>query len=162
MSKKLIISGPIRPLIPDDYSMSKQEEGMVDWNTINQWMDDSKNYWLGTTKTNSKPHSRPIWGIWLDNFFYFGGGPNTRTVKNLNELNAISVHTESAQNVVIIEGYVERFDEEEMNKVLGKKYEERYGIFHPPPFWKVIPEIVFAWSMDDYKNTPTKFVCSLE
>ena len=161
MVKTLKISEPKRPHIPG-YGISEEKEGMVDWDTVNQWMNDSKNYWLGTTRPNYKPHSRPIWGIWLDNFFYFGGGSSTKTVRNLAERNHISVHTESAENAVIIEGYTENFDDEELNKVLGKKYEERYGILRPPPCWRVIPEVVFAWSMEDYSNTPTKFICSLE
>ena len=161
MEKKLTISNPVRPYIPE-YGISEEEKGMIDWDTLSQWMMESKNYWVGTTRPDSKPHSRPIWGIWLDNFFYFGGGEKTKTVRNLQELNFISIHTESAEKAIIIEGYVEEFNDKKLEHLLGTKYEERYGIFHPPPFWRVVPQIVFAWSMEDYTNTPTKFICSIE
>lgn len=162
MSKKLIISKPKRPLIPEDYNISEEEEGIATWEDVNRWMEESKNYWLSTTKSDNKPHSRPIWGIWIDNYFYFGGGATTKTVRNLLERNNISVHTESAENVVIIEGYTERFDDDKLNHILGLEYEKRYDVFHPPPFWRVVPEVVYAWSMDDYAKTPAKFHCKLK
>jgi len=114
MGKKLKVSEPTRPFIPG-YNISDKKEGMVNWETVNLWMGESKNYWLSTTRSDYKPHARPIWGIWLDDFFYFGGGSETKTVKNLQDSNHISVHTESGQNAVIIEGYVERFEDDDFH-----------------------------------------------
>ncbi|MHA2089600.1 MAG: pyridoxamine 5'-phosphate oxidase family protein [Candidatus Kariarchaeaceae archaeon] len=154
------VSKPQRPSIPE-YGISEEQEGMVTWNQVNQWMDESKNYWISTTKPNGNPHARPLWGIWQDNFFYFGGGSKTQNAKNLQNNSSIIVHTESGENVVIIEGKVELFDDEKLNEKLGKAYEKRYGMFHSPPFWRVIPEIVFAWSIEDFASTPTKFLCTV-
>ncbi|MHA2328956.1 MAG: pyridoxamine 5'-phosphate oxidase family protein, partial [Candidatus Hodarchaeales archaeon] len=118
-------------------------------------------YWINTIRGNF-PHSRPVWGIWYENIFYFGGGSETRNAKNLHKNNNISIHTESGEKVVIIEGYAEQFSDEDLHQVLGELYEKRYKIFHPPPFWRVIPKKVFAWQMSDFANTPTKFTCKVE
>ena len=157
---EVVISQPKRPYIPD-YGISQEKSGLVSWEDVNNWMNQSQNYWINTIRENS-PHSRPIWGIWYKNIFYFGGGSKTRNAKNLLKNHNISVHTESGENVVIIEGYAERFSDEDLHQVLGELYEKRYKMFHPPPFWRVIPKKVFAWQMSNFVNTPTKFICEVE
>lgn len=158
---KIKVSTISRPSIPE-YGISKEKENILTWDKVNEWMELSKSYWISTTRHDGKPHTRPIWGIWYENIFYFGGGQKTQNIKNLLRDTRITVHTESANNVVIIEGKAEQFDDEEINQILGKKYEARYDFFHPPPFWRVTPEVVFAWTMDDFANTPTKFLCKVE
>ncbi|MCE7736942.1 MAG: pyridoxamine 5'-phosphate oxidase family protein [Candidatus Heimdallarchaeota archaeon] len=158
---KIKVSNAIRPRIPE-YGISAENEEILTWDKVNDWMEESKSYWISTTKFDGKPHARPLWGIWYNNIFYFGGGQKTQNVKNLLRDARITVHTESANNVVIIEGQAEQFHDEEIHEILGKKYEARYDFFHPPPFWRVIPEVVFTWSMDDFANTPTKFICKIE
>jgi general stress protein 26 len=149
----------MRPSVPE-YGISNNQIGMVSWNQVNEWMDESKNYWINSSKPNGNPHSRPVWGIWMENNFYFGGGSKTQNATNLRNNPKIIVHTESGEKVVIIEGTAKTFDDKELNTTLGKAYEKRYGMSHPPPFWRVIPQIVFAWSMEDFENTPTKFILS--
>ena len=160
-SKKIIISEAKRPKFPANYGISEKRAGLVTWDDVNRWMDKSQNYWINTTR-GKVPHSRPIWGIWYKKIFYFGGGLETRNAKNLLKNNNISVHTESGEEVVIIEGYAEQFSDEDLHQILGKLYEKKYKMFHPPPFWRVIPQKVFAWQMSDFANTPTKFICKVE
>ena len=133
---KLVISEAMRPKIPE-YGISENESGLVTWNDVNNWMNESHNYWINTIR-GSFPHSRPVWGIWYENFFYFGGGSQTRNARNLRKNRNIAVHTESGENVVIIEGYAEQFSDENLHQILGKLYDKKYKMFHPPPFWRVI------------------------
>jgi nitroimidazol reductase NimA-like FMN-containing flavoprotein (pyridoxamine 5'-phosphate oxidase superfamily) len=151
-------SGPYRPHIPG-YGISEDDEGMVSWDDVNCWMEESKNYWISTTGLDSNPHARPIWGIWFEDLFYFGGGQNTRNIANLRKNPNIVIHTESAEKVVIINGKAEEFDDKELHKILGGKYEERYEYFHPPPFWRVVPQVVYSWNMSNFETSPTKFIC---
>ncbi|MHA1199512.1 MAG: pyridoxamine 5'-phosphate oxidase family protein [Candidatus Heimdallarchaeaceae archaeon] len=161
MKRILIVSNPVRPYIPG-YGISEEEEGMLNWDDVVERINESKNYWICTTRQDSKPHARPIWGIWLDNFFYFGGGDKTRTVRNILENNYVAIHTESGDKAVIVEGFVEKFEDNELDSIIGLEYEKRYGMNHPPPFWRVIPETVFAWSIEGYAKSPTKFRCSMK
>ena len=91
------ISEPMRPNIPE-YGISEERSGLVSWDDVNRWMDESVNYWINTIR-GKFPHSRPIWGIWYKNCFYFGGGSKTRNAKNLLKNKSISVHTESGNKV---------------------------------------------------------------
>ena len=111
--KKVVVSEPIRPNITD-YGISEQKSGLVTWDDVNRWMNESQNYWINTIR-GKYPHSRPVWGIWYENIFYFGGGPKTRNARNLQENNNITVHTESGEKVVIIEGHAEQFSDEELH-----------------------------------------------
>lgn len=154
---RIEISEPTRPIIPE-YGISEGSEGLVSWSKVNEWMGLSKNYWISTV-WKDKPHSRPIWGIWLDAMFYFGGGSSTRTAKNLLANPKVTITTESGSQAVMVEGIAVRYNDPELDRRLGSLYEQRYGMFHPPPFWRVMPQTVFAWSIDDFANSPTKFTC---
>jgi hypothetical protein len=76
---KIIVSEPKRPYIPD-YGISEKKLGLVSWDDVNRWMEKSQNYWINTIRGNF-PHSRPIWGIWYENVFYFGGVPQQETLR---------------------------------------------------------------------------------
>jgi len=58
--------------------------------------------WIATTRPDGQPHSRPVWGVWLDITFYFSTG--SLATQNLAAQSAITVHLESGNEVVIIEG----------------------------------------------------------
>ena len=77
-SNKIIISISkiTRPQIPE-YGISEENKDILTWDNVNDWMEQSKSYWIATTKFDGKPHSRPIWGIWYEKIFYFGGGQKT-------------------------------------------------------------------------------------
>src|SRR4051794_38828617 len=66
----------------------------------------ARHYWIGTTRPDGRPHSRPVWGVWLDNRFYFSTG--SLAAGNLTSNAEITVHVESsAGEAVIIEGIAE-------------------------------------------------------
>jgi len=54
----------------------------------------------------SGPHTRPVWGVWRDGGFWFSTGSQAR--RNLEANAAITVHLESGEEVVIVEGVAER------------------------------------------------------
>lgn len=65
-----------------------------------------------------------------ENNIYFGGGIETKKVKNIKKNPAVVVHSESAKNVVIIKGFAEEVVDPELMNQLDNKYEEKYGIQH--------------------------------
>ena len=145
-----------RPYIPD-YGIEESDKGLLDWNFVEKHMTESKNYWLSTSTPKGNPHAIPIWGAWFKKCFYFGGGPDTKNRKNLSSNPNIVVHTESGVLVVIIEGIVTLETNDTINNEIITIYKEKYKLDHPAPFWRVDPIKVFAWNMEDYAGTPTKF-----
>lgn len=71
----------------------------------------------------------------------------------------MSVHTESGTRVVILEGIVDRLDEDTADadtlSRLDAAYEEKYGIEHGTPVFAVRPRRVLAWT--NYPRDATRF-----
>src|ERR687896_1875665 len=100
--------GPVasRPHIPG-YGLSKSAKGLLGWEVAVERLEASMHYWLATTSPGGKPHVNAIWGVWVDDALYFGGGPDVRWARNLRVNPAAAAHLESGDEVVIIEGQVD-------------------------------------------------------
>lgn len=85
-------------------------------------------------------------GVWLDETFHFGGGRDTRKVRNLMANPEVVVHTESGDDVVILEGVAEEITEPSLLARIDDAYEAKYGIRHGTPVWALRPRVAFAWS----------------
>jgi hypothetical protein len=88
----------------------------------------------------------PVWGVWLDETFHFGGGRDTRKARNLAANPEVVVHTESGDDVVILEGIAEEITEPSLLARIDDAYEAKYGIRHGRPVWALRPRVAFAWS----------------
>lgn len=145
-----------RPHIPG-YGVPTTKRGLLDWSFAVQRLEGSRHYWLATTSPGGKPHVSAVWGAWVQGALYFGGGPDVRWSKNLRDDPRIAVHLEPGDQVVIIEGSAERTGDEEDSEVLAvqEAYEQKYGMRHPPPFWRVRPAVAFGWT--DFSKDPTRW-----
>lgn len=149
-----------RPHIPG-YGIPEEEKGMLPWSHIEERMAAARNYWIGTTHPDGRPHATPVWGVWVDDTFYFGGGPDVRRSRNLRENPHVVVHLESGDDVVIIEGVTEQYTEQNADADLLKRiddaYEAKYNMRHGTPVWAVRPRVVFAWASDLATATRWRF-----
>lgn len=143
-----------RPYIEDSYGVPDDESGMLTWEHVVQRVAPSRNYWLATVTPDGRPHPRPVWGVWLDDHLHFGGGRGTRKAHNLEANPHVSIHLEDGWDVVIIEGVAEEVLDEDLQTRLDDVYEEKYGMRHGTPVWRVVPARVFAWS-----NFPVDTTC---
>lgn len=147
-----------RPHIPG-YGVPQEEEGMLPWSHVVERMAAARNYWISTTRPDGRPHATPVWGVWVDGTFYFGGGPDTRRSRNLAQNPHVAVHLESGDEVVIIEGVTEQYTEQntpaERLARIDDAYEAKYRMRHGVPVWAVRPQVVFAWTA--YPTTVTRW-----
>jgi hypothetical protein len=142
-----------RPYIEDSYGIPEDESGMLDWNHVVDRLVPSRNYWLATVTPDGRPHSRPVWGVWLDDHLHFGGGRGTRKAKNLEVNPKVSIHLEDGWDVVIIEGTAIEVLDDDLQTRLDDVYEEKYDMRHGTPVWRVLPDRIFAWT--DFPNDTT-------
>lgn len=96
------------------------------------------NYWIGTTRPDGRPHAVPVWGVWLDEDFYFEGGPDTRRGRNLAANPAVGIHVERGDEVAILEGTVEQIagPDQALADNLVEAFDAKYGPkynYHPKP-----------------------------
>ena len=148
-----------RPQIPAGYGIPKSAEGMLPWSHVTQRLADARNYWVCTTRPDGRPHAMPVWGVLVDGLLYHGGSPQTRKARNLETNPALTIHLESADDVVIIEGLAEKLTGETADPDLLRRiddaYEAKYGMRHGTPVWALRPRRAFAWI--DYPTTATRW-----
>ncbi len=135
-----------RPRLPESYGVPASGEGMLSWSHVSERMSSLRNYWLSTTRPDGRPHAVPVWGVWFDETFHFGGGRDTRKARNLMANPEVVVHTESGDDVVILEGVAEEITEPSLLARIDDAYEAKYGIRHGTPVWALRPRVAFAWS----------------
>lgn len=137
-----------RPYIRDDYGIPTSIEGTLPWSHVVERLSTARNYWVGTVGQEAQPHAVPVWGVWVEDTLYFGGGPETRWSRNLAANPQVAVHLESGDDVVILEGVVERITDaaHPLVKPIDDAYEAKYQMRHGTPLWVLRPRLVFAWS----------------
>lgn len=141
-----------RPYIPG-YGVPENKKGMLDWSHVNERMTAAQNYWICTVSPDMHPHATPVWGLWLNNRLYFGGGPLTKRNRNLTENPAATVHLESGSDVIILQGHARPMitpDPEIIARLIDMSG-EKYGYrpkpeeYAAPGGFVFSPSVVLAW-----------------
>jgi len=142
--------------MPEGYGVPETEDGLLDWSWAVERLTAAKNYWFSTTRPDGRPHAMPAWAAWIDGALYFDGSPETRRGRNLAANPAISVHLESGDEVVILEGETrypgkpDRALAERLAAELARKYGPTYtpspDTWNEGGLWQLRPKIAFGWS----------------
>ena len=113
-----------------------------------------------TVTPDGLPHTVPVWGVWVDDIFYHGGGRRTRKGRNLDENPHMVMHLESGDEVVIIEGIAEILTEDNINPELAQRidaeYHKKYDMKHGLSVWRLQYKKVFAWH--HYPDDVTRWI----
>lgn len=146
---------PGRPEIPESYGVPKDPEGALAWEDVGRLLSGARNYWLSTVRPDGRPHAVPVWGVWVDEAFHFGGGRTTRKAKNIAENPEVVAHSESGDEVVILEGVAEEVTDPALQERIDDAYEAKYGIRHGTPVWVLRPRVAHAWT--DFPKDATRW-----
>ena len=144
------------------YGVPEDEEGMLAWSWAAERLERSRNYWISTSRPDGRPHAMPVWGIWLDDAFFFGSGRNSAKTRNLAANPAIVVHLESGDETVILEGQAESVVDSEVERQVDEVYGRKYD-FTPDssgesdPWFVVRPKRAYAWTESGYPRSATQF-----
>ena len=148
-----------RPGFPKGYGIAEDPDGLLPWSWAAERLEAARNYWIGTARSDGSPHAAPVWGLWIGDAVVFSTSPASRKGRNLVRDPRVAVHLESGDEVVIVEGEVERVALDESGV---DAYEAKYG-FRPEPgspgglWFAVRPRIAYAWLESDYPRTATRF-----
>jgi general stress protein 26 len=157
---------PTRPTMPESYGISRKTEGLLSWDWVEEHMTKANNYWVSSVRPDGRPHAMPISGLWVNGFLYFSSDRKARRARNLVANPHASIHLESADEVVIMEGLIEDVkDQAELNTIahaLGAKFNSEFvtqlTLDPANVLFKLTPQVVFAWTEKDYPNTATRWV----
>jgi len=142
-----------------------KRKGDLPWSHAEERLERSRNYWICTTRTDGRPHSSPVFGFWHEGAFYFGTGRETRKAKNIAANPHVSVHLESGDDVVILEGRAEEVDRKQLAKdldaVCRKKYNMPMMVVDSGVSYRVRPRVVLAWTEKEFPYTATRWEFSV-
>jgi pyridoxine/pyridoxamine 5'-phosphate oxidase len=145
---------PTRPHMPDVYYV-KGNKNFVAWSRVEQQMAASRNYWIGTTRPDRRPHVIPVWGVWLDRVFYFSTDRRSRKARNLQANPTAAVHLESGDDVIILECQAEEITSSPQIKAVNEAYKAKYkmpiiGMPGDVGIYALRPRVVLAWQESDF------------
>jgi nitroimidazol reductase NimA-like FMN-containing flavoprotein (pyridoxamine 5'-phosphate oxidase superfamily) len=139
-----------RPLLPLGYGVPKDLKGSVSWAWAKKRLTDSHNYLLTTVRPDGRPHTMVVWGMWLDNAYYFSTGSTTRKAQNLAANPNCVVCNEDVEEAVIVEGRAQQLEVSQIPKQAFPLYFKKYG-------WKLDPEMGHV-----FKVMPLKIIAMPE
>jgi hypothetical protein len=144
---------PVQPTTdrPWMYGRSGLNPVLLPWSWAERRLVAARNYWIATTRPGGRPHTRPVWGVWLEHAFHFSTG--SLAAGNIAANPAITVHLESGAEVVIIESVAEVVKDADLLPRLITAYNEKYlwdlDPSNPDVWYQVRPQLVFGWMVDD-------------
>jgi hypothetical protein len=160
---------PSRPRLPRGYG-TEQATGPsgVSWRRVSDWLTAARIYWVCTTRPDGRPHSKPVWAVWLDDRLLFSTHSETITGRNLQANAAVVVHPESGEQVAIVEGTAGRLDDRALLARFGQAYEAKYDwplnredLDPANPnaaYFAVRPRAVLSWaSVTEFGETITRW-----
>jgi general stress protein 26 len=137
-----------RPHLPE-YGIldADQGRGLLSWSWAQERLERTWNYWVATTRPDGRPHAMAVWGVWLDQAFYFSTGRLTRKARNLAQNPSCVICTESAAEAVIVEGIAEAISDPAFLTQLASVYQAKYQESYPNDsnVYAVRPKVVFGF-----------------
>jgi nitroimidazol reductase NimA-like FMN-containing flavoprotein (pyridoxamine 5'-phosphate oxidase superfamily) len=151
---------------PIMYGQPAPATSLLPWSWATQRLTDAKHYWVATARRDGQPHIRPVWGVWLDDGFWFSTGG--LACRNLTANDRVTVHLEAAHEVVIIEGSATDVSDPDALRHVCSVYSAKYDYPIEPtdegvrdtegnagPAYRVVPQVVFGWEHE--LSSPTRW-----
>jgi hypothetical protein len=138
------------PDVPSTYGLTGQHH--LPFAHAESRLASSRNYWICTARPDGRPHSIPVWGFWSDGVFYFGTARTSRKARNLTHNSAVSIHLESGDDVVILEGTATELDLADtttikrLDAASREKYKMPLVVMPEVVLYSVRPRTVLAWT----------------
>ena len=89
-----------------DYGVPEDLEGTLPWEWAEERLVANKNFWVVTVSASGRPHSLPVWGVWLPEVerFWFSCSPHARKARNIRENPQCVVTVDDTVECVSVEG----------------------------------------------------------
>jgi len=135
------------------------------WARAEDRLGSAEVFWLATTRRDGSPHVTPVWGVWIADAFYFSGIPTAAWARNLVFNPRSTIHLESGNDVLIVDGVVEdvpSIRDAALADEIVSRWRARYGRLVPDPAmdgmyrlrasqargWSRFPHDATKWTFD--------------
>jgi len=150
------------PHVPPLYGM-KNPHKFLPYSHAESRLAKSRNYWICTVRPDGRPHSIPVWGFWIDGALYFGTARSTRKARNLAHNPALSVHLESGDDVIILEGSAVEVDLSDkpifkkLDAASRSKYKMPLMVVPQSVLYSLRPRVILAWTEKNFPTNATRW-----
>jgi len=154
-----------RPFAPGYGIVGTQEgKGLLPWTWVAKKMN-CRTFWLITIHASAKrPHVMPVWGVWVDDAFFFSTGRKSRKGQNLAANAACAVTNDDGEEAVIIEGTAAPLSEPLAGPALEERvaaaYRKKYKMdprSMKEPIFRVQPTKVFGFVEKTFPQSATRW-----
>jgi nitroimidazol reductase NimA-like FMN-containing flavoprotein (pyridoxamine 5'-phosphate oxidase superfamily) len=118
-------------------------------------------FWLATVHDHDgRPHIMPIWGVWLDDAFFFSTGRKSRKGRNLAANPLCTVTNDDGKEAVIVEGSASEVKDPAALERVAAAYEKKYKMdprSMNEPIFVARPRTVFAFVEKTFPKSATRW-----
>jgi hypothetical protein len=128
------------------------------WSAVKRKLKAARNYWIGTTRRDGRPHNAPVWGVYHDGVVYFSTGNDSVKGRNLARDPRVTIHPEIIDDAIILEGTVQKVKASPKLKPVWAAYKRKYK-FDPAgmDFYSLRPDIAFSYTEPEFIETATRW-----
>ncbi|MBZ5615332.1 MAG: pyridoxamine 5'-phosphate oxidase family protein [Acidobacteriia bacterium] len=155
-----------RPFAPG-YGIVGAEDGkgLLSWAWVARKMNHCRTFWLATIHADlptghGRPHVMPVWGIWLDDAFFFSTGHKSRKCQNLSANPACTITNDNGEEAVIIEGMATPTEDPGVLERVATVYKKKYKMDPrsiKEPIFAVRPSTVFGFIEKSFPKSATRW-----
>ena len=151
-----------RPFAPGYGIIGTEEgEGLLPWAWVARKMNHCRTFWLATIHASQgRPHVMPVWGVWLDDAFFFSTGRKSRKGQNLAANPACTIANDDGAEAVIVEGLAIQVEEAAELERIATAYKKKYKMDPTSmnePIFEVRPGTVFGFIEKSFPKSATRW-----
>lgn len=136
-------------------------KGLLPWAWVARKMNRCRTFWLATIHAgHGRPHVMPVWGVWLDDAFFFSTGRKSRKGQNLAANPACTISNDNGEEAVIIEGQAVQVENAAALERVAAAYEKKYKMDPRgmgEPIFRVRPTRVFGFVEKTFPQSATRW-----
>lgn len=136
--------------------------GLLPWSWVARKMNRCRTFWLATIHSSgARPHVMPIWGVWVEDAFYFSTGRKSRKGQNLAANPACTIANDDGEEAVIVEGAANEVGDKAALELVAAAYKKKYKMDPRgmgEPIFVVRPKKVFGFIEKSFPKSATRWL----
>ena len=136
-------------------------KGLLPWTWVAEKMIRCRTFWVATIHAeHARPHVMPVWGVWVDDAFFFSTGRKSRKGRNLAANPACTVSNDAGEEAVIVEGSAEKLETPDALERVAAAYKKKYKMdprSMGEPIFIVRPSTVFGFIEKSFPKSATRW-----
>jgi hypothetical protein len=140
---------------------AKEGKGLLPWTWVAKKMNACRTFWLATIHAQQgTPHVMPVWGVWVDDAFFFSTGRKSRKGQNLAGNPACTIANDDVDEAVILEGSATQIEDALTLERVARAYEKKYKMdprSMGEPIFGVRPSKVFGFIEKSFPKSATRW-----